>query len=96
MFFFFQYCLSLVIIGRIFFLSVCVCLQGRFRLAFCSSDAVLIISLLLRVIYNESTCSFVFGFALEEFAAVYDRNGKAYLVHFLIVGRLLPMVSYNK
>lgn len=85
-----------MIIGRIFLLSVGVCLQGRFYLAFCSSDAVLMISLLLGVIYNEGTCSFVFRFALEEFAVDYDRSGKAYLVHFLIVGRLLLMVPYNK
>lgn len=85
---FFQYCLTLMIIGRIFLLSVCVCFQGRFCIAFCSSDAGFVISLLLRVIYNEGTCSFVFGFTLEEFAVVYDRSGKAYWVHFLIVGRL--------
>lgn len=64
------------------------CFQGRLCLAFCSIDAVLIISLLLGVIYNEGTCSFVFGFALEEFVVAYDRSSKAYLVHFLIVGRL--------
>lgn len=45
MIFFFQYCLSLIIIGRIFLLSVGVHFQGRFCLAFCFSDAVLIISL---------------------------------------------------
>lgn len=65
-----------MIIGRIFLLSVCVCVQGKFCLTFCSSDAILIISLLLRVIYSEGTCSFVFGFALEEFAVVYDKSGK--------------------
>lgn len=37
----------------------------------------LIISLLLTVIYSEGTCSFVFGFALEEFAVVYGKSGKA-------------------
>ena len=39
--------------------------------------AILIISLVLRVIYNEGTCSFVFGFMLEEFTFPYDMSGKA-------------------
>lgn len=78
-FFFCNFCLSLMITGGFSWVFVYVC--SRWILSYIlfqwHNFAVFIISLVLRVIYNEVTCSFVFGFVLEEFAFLCDVSGKA-------------------